>query len=656
MSKSKDNNVDNAFRQISEGQLLKYTNMVKGWQNRWFVLNPNSGMLEYYMSESEKKMRPRSSLHLAGAMIVPSEEDSYTFSVNAANEESFKLRALDAKERQYWVNQIRIIAQAYTQVLAESNPPLNRDHSQMSNALSTASISSDSPFNPIPTQKILTCNLTVLDAFGSVRDYLRRVECEHQRLIHDVEYLPTSGPNTTCTNTDMLLLKATSQATILCLEQCLAILHFQQQQPNKVQLKINSAGSSPVIGPMKKNPRIVTELPRVRSESAVSTLGDKTMSGLATGDNATVDVDNEDDYVDDEDIGESKLSNAVETASEEYKNCSMKLLSQLKRGTELTRTNLPVLLCEQRSLLQVIADAFRQPHLLLRLAEESSPEVRMSRVVHWYLSSFRACQLEMNAARKPFNPVLGETFSCLWKVTNEKSGEESTLRFRAEQVSHDPPISAFHLESPQKVNVLGSMCVKASFMGMYAVATLNGDLSIQLEQLNNEKYEMGYPILYLRSVITEPWLEFGGKVQINCPDSKVSASLMFQVKPFYGGQPHQVTAEIKNASETTVCKMSGDWNNDLQLSWTDGLTETLPLRADWLGKKVRPLHLQKKNESHQVWLPVRRALAQRDFLAASEKKKIIEEMQREKERNGVETKPVHFEKDNETWIRKSCTK
>lgn len=64
-------------------------------------------------------MRPRSSLHLAGAMIVPSEEDSYTFSVNAANEESFKLRAVDAKERQYWVNQIRIVAQAYTQVLAE---------------------------------------------------------------------------------------------------------------------------------------------------------------------------------------------------------------------------------------------------------------------------------------------------------------------------------------------------------------------------------------------------------------------------------------------------------------------------------------------------------------------------------------------------------
>jgi oxysterol-binding protein-related protein 9/10/11 len=59
-------------------------------------------------------------MHLAGAIIVPSEEgNSYTFSVNAANGESFKLRATDAKERQYWINRLRVVAQAHTQVLAE---------------------------------------------------------------------------------------------------------------------------------------------------------------------------------------------------------------------------------------------------------------------------------------------------------------------------------------------------------------------------------------------------------------------------------------------------------------------------------------------------------------------------------------------------------
>ena len=40
-------------------------------------------------------------------MIAPSEEDSQTFSVNGANGEIYKLRAVDAKERQYWVSRLR---------------------------------------------------------------------------------------------------------------------------------------------------------------------------------------------------------------------------------------------------------------------------------------------------------------------------------------------------------------------------------------------------------------------------------------------------------------------------------------------------------------------------------------------------------------------
>lgn len=31
-----------------EGQLTKFTNVVKGWQHRWFLLDPESGMLEYF--------------------------------------------------------------------------------------------------------------------------------------------------------------------------------------------------------------------------------------------------------------------------------------------------------------------------------------------------------------------------------------------------------------------------------------------------------------------------------------------------------------------------------------------------------------------------------------------------------------------------------
>lgn len=33
---------------VMEGSLSKWTNVMKGWQYRWFVLDENSGLLSYY--------------------------------------------------------------------------------------------------------------------------------------------------------------------------------------------------------------------------------------------------------------------------------------------------------------------------------------------------------------------------------------------------------------------------------------------------------------------------------------------------------------------------------------------------------------------------------------------------------------------------------
>lgn len=37
-------------RQLS-GQLYKYTNVVKGWQQRWFTVDAEAGVLSYYLCE-----------------------------------------------------------------------------------------------------------------------------------------------------------------------------------------------------------------------------------------------------------------------------------------------------------------------------------------------------------------------------------------------------------------------------------------------------------------------------------------------------------------------------------------------------------------------------------------------------------------------------
>eukprot|EP00064_Thunnus_orientalis_P008440 superscaffoldBa00001002_g8463 len=75
-----------------EGVLSKYTNLIQGWQNRYFVLDPELGQLQYFVNEQGKSQKPRGSLPLIGASVTPSEEAPHMFIVNSVNGELYKLR------------------------------------------------------------------------------------------------------------------------------------------------------------------------------------------------------------------------------------------------------------------------------------------------------------------------------------------------------------------------------------------------------------------------------------------------------------------------------------------------------------------------------------------------------------------------------------
>ena len=60
-----------------EGTLSKWTNVMKGWQYRYFVLDDNAGLFSYYTSR-EKMMRGarRGCVRLRGALIGIDDEVS----------------------------------------------------------------------------------------------------------------------------------------------------------------------------------------------------------------------------------------------------------------------------------------------------------------------------------------------------------------------------------------------------------------------------------------------------------------------------------------------------------------------------------------------------------------------------------------------------
>lgn len=70
----------------------------------------------FIQSENDTKLQPRGFIFLESAVVSPSDEDSNTFSVNSWNGECYKLRAVDARARQDWVNRLRAAAEYHSQV------------------------------------------------------------------------------------------------------------------------------------------------------------------------------------------------------------------------------------------------------------------------------------------------------------------------------------------------------------------------------------------------------------------------------------------------------------------------------------------------------------------------------------------------------------
>ena len=46
----------------------------------------------------------------------------------------------------------------------------------------------------------------------------------------------------------------------------------------------------------------------------------------------------------------------------------------------------------------------------------------MVQVVRWYLSAFHAGR-QSSVAKKPYNPILGETFQCYWDLKGDSPAE-----------------------------------------------------------------------------------------------------------------------------------------------------------------------------------------------------------------------------------------
>uniref|UniRef100_A0A4W2BSK1 Oxysterol-binding protein n=1 Tax=Bos indicus x Bos taurus TaxID=30522 RepID=A0A4W2BSK1_BOBOX len=615
-----------------EGVLSKYTNLLQGWQNRYFVLDFEAGILQYFVNEQSKHQKPRGALSLSGAIVSLSDEAPHMLVVYAANGEMYKLRAADAKEKQFWVTQLRACAKYHM----ETN------------------------------SKMMT-----------------QVEGQQKNLVHAIESLPGSGP-LTALDQDLLLLKATSAATLSCLGECLSLL--QQSLHHAGQSSHRPGASESILGWHGPKSHSTEQLKNGTLGSLPSASASITWAILP---NSTEDeqafppepepepnsgpelVLSEDEKSDTEDQEETELG-----VMEDQRSVILHLISQLKLGMDLTKVVLPTFILEKRSLLEMYADFLAHPDLLLAVAAGATPQDRVIGFVEYYLTAFHEGR-KGALAKKPYNPIIGETFHCSWEVPKDKvkarrtappapaghehpmaddSSKNYKLRFVAEQVSHHPPISCFYCECKEKrLCVNTHVWTKSKFMGMSVGVSMIGEGVLRLLE-HGEEYVFTLPSAYARSILTLPWVELGGKVSITCAKTGYSATVIFHTKPFYGGKVHRVTAEVKhNPTNTIVCKAHGEWNGTLEFTYNNGETKvidttTLPVYP----KKIRPLEKQGPMESRNLWREVTRCLRLGDMEAATEQKRRLEEKQRAEERKRENLRapwrPKYFIQEGDGWV------
>ena len=100
---------------------------------------------------------------------------------------------------------------------------------------------------------------------------------------------------------------------------------------------------------------------------------------------------------------------------------------------------IPAFFLEPRSLLERWADVLMHPELLHGVSALPDPLARLKAITRWYLSGWH---YKTVGVKKPFNPIVGETFACAWP-----HADGSRTQYFAEQVSHRPPISAIYFEN-----------------------------------------------------------------------------------------------------------------------------------------------------------------------------------------------------------------
>ncbi|KAJ8686275.1 hypothetical protein QAD02_022069 [Eretmocerus hayati] len=229
------------------------------------------------------------------------------------------------------------------------------------------------------------------------------------------------------------------------------------------------------------------------------------------------------------------------------------LCSVLSLGKDLSKVTMPVMFNEPLSFLQRVAEYMEYAKLLKRASLETDPLVRLQ-----YVTAFAVSALASNCDRlgKPFNPILGETYEL----------QRDDFRILCEQVSHHPPVSAFHADSEDFV-FHGSIQPKLKFWGKSIEIHPKGMVTVELPKWREAYTWQNVNCILHNVLVGQIWMEQLGMLEIKQHGgANLKAELSFKSAGWNSKDLHRVEGFIFDQDRKRLSYLYGKWTESLKTS------------------------------------------------------------------------------------------
>uniref|UniRef100_A0A669EME1 Oxysterol-binding protein n=1 Tax=Oreochromis niloticus TaxID=8128 RepID=A0A669EME1_ORENI len=491
-----------------KGWVFKWTNYIKGYQRRWFVLS--NGLLSYYRTQAEMGHTCRGTINLATATITV--DDACNFVISNGGTQTYHLKASCEVERQRWITALELAKAKAVRMQAESDDS-GDDFPSSSPRITQGGGSQNSE-----VQSALRTLSNKVEDLSTCNDLISKHGSALQRSLAELDGLRLTGEagdKIRQVTERATLFRITSNAMI---NSCRDFLTLAQTHSKRWQKALQAERDQ-----------------RVRLEETLEQLAkqhnhlERAFRGAAQ---ANASPDNKGKFTD----------------LYIMKNCI---------GKELSKIPMPVNFNEPISMLQRLSEDLEYHELLDKAAKCQNSLEQMCYVAAFAVSAYSTTVYRTG---KPFNPLLGETYELDRK-------RESGYRSLCEQVSHHPPAAAHHAISDRGWTLRQEITVASKFRGKYLSIMPLGTIHAVFEKSNNHYTWKKVTTTVHNIIVGKLWIDQSGEIDVVNHTTGDRCHLKFAPYSYFSRDvARKVTGVVMDKDGKAHYVLSGTWDEKMEFS------------------------------------------------------------------------------------------